>query len=182
MNVNHLSLQYRPTYLINSVLDTGILIYNNSSNTSLKLATFDSDTSNVLNLEASNRNFNIFMNDELYTNISYDGINVFKNNLTLNDYKIHNSLGNVSHIASSQKFICDTKNIVEIDQNLIHLNKPINIDSNHLPAFIVKLNSSNKIDTNLLPEVNKSKFAFKTGRNVGFGTSKPKTKMSCCKW
>ena len=81
MNVNHLSLQYRPTYLINSVLDTGILIYNNSSNTSLKLATFDSDTSNVLNLEASNRNFNIFMNDELYTNISYDGINVFKNNL-----------------------------------------------------------------------------------------------------
>lgn len=176
MNVNHLSLQYRPTYLINSVLDTGILIYNNSSNTSLKLATFDSDTSNVLNLEASNRNFNIFMNDELYTNISYDGINVFKNNLTLNDYKIHNSLGNVSHIASSQKFICDTKNIVEIDQNLIHLNKPINIDSNHLPAFIVKLNSSNKIDTNLLPEVNKSKFAFKTGRNVGFGTSKPKTK------
>jgi hypothetical protein len=176
MNVSHLSLLYRPNYLINSTLDTGILIYNNSSNTSLKLATFDSNTSNVLSLEASNTNFNIFMNNELYTNISYDGINVFKNNFTLNDYKIHNSIGDVSHIASSQKFICDALNILEIDKNSIHLNKPIYIDSNHLPAFIPKLNSSNKIDTNILPEVNKSKFAFKTGRNVGFGTSKPKTK------
>ena len=115
MNVNHLSLQYRPTYLINSVLDTGILIYNNSSNTSLKLATFDSDTSNVLATIINIFDFDDFVFPNVLTANSdgtNDELNLFEYFKTCEEYTLYifNRWGNkvFEQTLYSPQFKCET--------------------------------------------------------------------------
>jgi hypothetical protein len=158
MNVkNDVNIKYDPAFIIDST--------NTESNIALVVVTKKLNSSiifinncnvNITELESSNVDFNLKLNNEIHTKFTSNSLQLFNDNLSIN------------------------KNAHTIDFNLpntmdnFNFNKEITICNLKIPTLDPL---SNQLNPNVLPKLNKSQYAFKSGRNVGFGTDNPQSKV-----
>jgi len=158
MNVeNYVNIKYDPAFIINST--------NTESNIALVVVTKKLNSSiifinncnvNITELESSNNTLNIKLNNEIHTQFASNSLQLFNDNFCIN------------------------KNARNINFNLpdtmdyFNFNKELTICNLKIPTLDPL---SNQLNPNVLPKLNKSQYAFKSGRNVGFGTDNPQSKV-----
>jgi len=134
----------------------GLVIFTNNSNTSIK---FDNNSGvNNSELESSNNVLNIKLNNELHTQFTSNSLNLFNNTFSINK--------NVNNI----EFNTNNDSI-----SYLNFNNEIRVDNLKVPTLNWSNNST--LDPKILPNINLSRYAFKTGRNVGFGADVPISKV-----